>query len=145
MLESFRYQIAKGGPVTVTDERVTRYFMTVSEAVHLVQQAAVIGRSGETLILDLGTPVAIVDVARYMIERSGRDVEIVFTGLRPGEKLDEILIGTDEKAARPFHPMISHTAVTALQIDDIPPLTSPADARPMMERLNAAANDRQAE
>jgi FlaA1/EpsC-like NDP-sugar epimerase len=140
VLETFRYQIAKGGPVTVTDERVTRYFMTVREAVHLVLQAAVIGRSGETLILDMGAPVAIVDVARYMIERSGRDVPIVFTGLRTGEKLDEILIGTDESAARPFHPMISHTAVTQLQLEDVPPLVSPEDARALMERLTSKSN-----
>ena len=141
VLETFRYQIAKGGPVTVTDERVTRFFMTVGEAVHLVLQAAVIGRSGETLILEMGTPVPIVDVARYMIERSGRDVDLVFTGLRPGEKLDEILIGMDENAERPFHPLISHTRVAGLQLEALPPLAYPFDSRPIMEGLNASLSE----
>ena len=96
VLTAFRYQIEKGGPVTVTDPDVTRYFMTIPEAVHLVLQAAVIGRHGETMILDMGEPVRILDVARQMIEKSGRDIDIVFTGLRPGEKLDEILVSTGE-------------------------------------------------
>jgi FlaA1/EpsC-like NDP-sugar epimerase len=114
VIHTFRYQIANGGPVTVTDERVTRYFMTVAEAVHLVLQAAVIGDHGETLILDMGTPVKIADVARYMIQRSGRDISIRYTGLRPGEKLDEILVATGETATRPSHPLISHTRVEAI-------------------------------
>ncbi len=117
VIDTFRYQIAHGGPVTVTDERVTRYFMTVSEAVHLVLQASVLGRHGETLILDMGSPVRIVDVARHMIQRSGRDIGIVFTGLRPGEKLDEVLVGAGEDADRPLHPLISHTVVSALPLE----------------------------
>lgn len=114
VIEAFRFQIAKGGPVTVTDENVTRYFMTVSEAVHLVLQAAVLGRESETLILDMGTPVKILDVAKYMIQRSGREIPIVFTGLRPGEKLDEVLIGESESVTNPEHPLISHTMVAPL-------------------------------
>jgi dTDP-glucose 4,6-dehydratase len=114
VIEAFRFQIAKGGPVTVTDENVTRYFMTVSEAVHLVLQAAVLGRESETLILDMGSPVKILDVAKYMIQRSGREIPIVFTGLRPGEKLDEILIGVSESVTSPDHPLISHTMVAPL-------------------------------
>lgn len=120
VIHTFRYQIAKGGPVTVTDERVTRYFMTVSEAVHLVLQAAVIGEHGETLILDMGTPVKIADVARYMIQRSGRDVQLQYTGLRPGEKLDEVLVASDESASRPRHPLISHASVKSVGLDAIP-------------------------
>lgn len=119
VIHTFRYQIAKGGPVTVTDERVTRYFMTVAEAVHLVLQAAVIGEHGETLILDMGTPVKIADVARYMIERSGRDISVRYTGLRPGEKLDETLIAVGEAASRPHHALISHTRVKALTTEQL--------------------------
>lgn len=127
VIHTFRYQIAKGGTVTVTDERVTRYFMTVTEAVHLVLQAAVIGSPGETLILDMGTPVKIADVARYMIQRSGRDVELRYTGLRPGEKLDEILIASNEVAQRPKHPLISHANVTALAAIQAPQSLDEAD------------------
>ena len=111
VLTAFRYQIEKGGPVTVTDANVTRYFMTIPEAVHLVLQAAVIGDHGETLILDMGDPVKIVDVARQMIEKSGRDIEIVFTGLRQGEKMDEVLVSVDETTAHRKHPLIAHTRV----------------------------------
>ena len=111
VLTAFRYQIEKGGPVTVTDPNVTRYFMTIPEAVHLVLQAAVIGDHGETLILDMGEPVKIVDVARQMIEKSGRDIDIVFTGLRQGEKMDEVLVSVDETTEHRKHPLISHTRV----------------------------------
>jgi len=111
VLTAFRYQIEKGGPVTVTDPNVTRYFMTIPEAVHLVLQAAVIGGHGETLILDMGDPIKIADVARQMIEKSGREIEIIFTGLRPGEKLDEVMLGVDETSKDQKHPMISHTNV----------------------------------
>jgi FlaA1/EpsC-like NDP-sugar epimerase len=114
VLTAFRYQIAKGGPVTVTHPDVTRYFMTIPEAVHLVLQAAVIGEPSETLILDMGHPVKIVDVAKQLIDKSGKQIEIVFTGLRPGEKLDEILIGGSESAVKRSHPKISHSKVEPL-------------------------------
>ena len=114
VLTTFRYQISKGGPVTVTHPDVTRYFMTIPEAVHLVLQAAVIGESSETLILDMGNPVKIVDVAKQLIDKSGKRIEIVFTGLRPGEKLDEILIGGTENAVKRSHPKISHSKVEPL-------------------------------
>jgi FlaA1/EpsC-like NDP-sugar epimerase len=140
VLETFRYQIAKGGPVTVTDERVTRYFMTVGEAVHLVLQASVLGSHAQTLILDMGSPVAIADVARYMIERSGRDIELVFTGLRPGEKLDEILIGSREEADRPLHPLISHTSVPGLTMSELSEESSGANARAVMEQLSSSSS-----
>jgi dTDP-glucose 4,6-dehydratase len=106
---AFRYQIEKGGPVTVTDPEVTRYFMTIPEAVHLVLQAAVIGEHGETLILDMGNPVKILDVAKQMIEKSGREIEIIFTGLRDGEKLNENLFSVNEQSEKRKHPLISHT------------------------------------
>lgn len=115
VLTTFRHQIEHGGPVTVTDQDVTRYFMTIAEAVHLVLQAAVIGEHSETLILDMGEPVRIDDVARQMIEKSGRDIKIVYTGLRQGEKPAEILFAHDEKVVSKSHPLIFHTRVETLQ------------------------------
>ena len=134
VIQTFRYQIAKGGPVTVTDERMTRFFMTVTEAVHLVLQASVLGRHGETLILDMGTPVRIVEVARHMIRRSGRDIEIRFTGLRPGEKLDEVLIAPGERAERPLQPLISHMHVAAYEMSRLNPTEGP-DYREQLMRI----------
>ncbi len=116
VLTAFRTQIASGGPVTVTHPEVTRYFMTVSEAVHLVLQAATIGRCGETLILDMGEPVRIADVARHMIDKSGKDIEIVHTGLRDGEKLHEVLSSESESGSRPLHPLITHIEVPPLSV-----------------------------
>ena len=139
VIETFRYQIAKGGPVTVTDERVTRYFMTVSEAVHLVLQASVLGRHGETLILDMGAPLAIVEIARHMIQRSGRDIDIQFTGLRSGEKLDEVLIASAESAERPLHPLISHTCVRTSRLHGPEELASVDDPRQLL--MDLAAGD----
>jgi FlaA1/EpsC-like NDP-sugar epimerase len=103
----------------VTHPAVTRYFMTVPEACQLVIQAGGLGRPGVVLILDMGEPVKILDVAKRMIALSGKQVEIVFTGLRVGEKLHEELTGTDEMLERPFHPLISHTLVRELPPDSL--------------------------
>ena len=111
VLTAFTAQIEAGGPVTVTDPHVTRYFMTVQEAVQLVIQAAAIGRGGDALVLDMGEPVRIADVARQLIDLSGRRVKIVYTGLREGEKLHEELLGAGEPDNRPIHPLVSHVAV----------------------------------
>lgn len=119
MLPTFISQIEAGGPVTVTHPEVTRYFMTIPEACELVIQAGAIGRPGEVLILDMGEPVRILDVAQRMIAASGRNVEIVFTGLREGEKLHEELIGSTEVGERPFHEKITHTLVPPLTRDDL--------------------------
>lgn len=115
-LETFERQIAEGGPVTITHPDVTRYFMAVREAVRLTMQAAAIGSSAEVLVLDMGEPVKVVDVARQLIEQSGQDIEIVYTGLRPGEKMHEVLLSDGESSARPIHPMIDHVSVPPLTL-----------------------------
>ena len=114
MLPTFTSLIEAGGPLTITDPDVTRFFMTIPEACQLVIQAGGVGRPGEVLILDMGEPVRILDVAERMIEQSGKDIEIVFTGLRHGEKLHEELVGAGESGERPFHPKISHASVKSL-------------------------------
>jgi FlaA1/EpsC-like NDP-sugar epimerase len=114
VLTAFQSQIERGGPLTVTDPQVTRFFMTVEEAVQLVIQAGAIGRNGEALVLDMGRPVVIAEVARLMAARADRRISIEFTGLRPGEKLHEVLLADGESDVRPVHPMISHVPVPAL-------------------------------
>ncbi|MGH3907493.1 MAG: polysaccharide biosynthesis protein, partial [Pseudonocardiaceae bacterium] len=118
MLTTFQAQIERGGPITVTDPHVTRYFMTIEEAVQLVIQAGAIGSDGEALVLDMGKPVVIAEVARLMAARSDRRIAIEFTGLRPGEKLHEVLLASDEVDVRPKHPLISHVSVPALEPDE---------------------------
>jgi FlaA1/EpsC-like NDP-sugar epimerase len=111
VIEAFRFQIAQGGPVTVTDPSVERYFMTIHESVHLVLQAAVIGKQGETLILDMGKPVRILELAKLMIEKSGQVIPINFTGLRNGEKLSEVLFSENEIISPTSHQQIMRTCV----------------------------------
>jgi FlaA1/EpsC-like NDP-sugar epimerase len=122
-IHTFRHQIKNGGPVTITHPDVTRYFMIVSEAVHLVLQSAIIGEPGETLILDMGKPVSIDSIARHMIEVSNREIEIQYTGLRAGEKLHEDLVSTSESVEVRSHPYIMHTKVNPINLDQIDPET----------------------
>lgn len=120
MLPLFTEQIRRGGPITVTDKEATRYFMTIPEACQLVIQAGAIGAPGEVLILDMGQPVRIYDIARHLIQMSGReDIDIVITGLRHGEKLHEDLVGADELGVHKGHPQISHTESTMLDPDHL--------------------------
>ncbi len=110
VVPTFRKQIEDGGPVTVTDPDMQRYFMTIPEAVQLVLQSAAVGEGGDVMILDMGEPVRIVDLARDMIRLSGQrfpeDIDIVFTGLRPGEKLYEELFYESEQSACRVHEKI---------------------------------------
>ncbi|MFQ5346172.1 MAG: polysaccharide biosynthesis protein, partial [Mariprofundus sp.] len=110
----FRKQIEAGGPVTVTHPEITRYFMTIPEAVSLILQAGSMGEGGEIFVLDMGEPVKIVDLAEQMIRLTGlepgKDIEIVFTGLRPGEKLYEELFHDSEMLGKTMHPKIMLSA-----------------------------------
>lgn len=109
LLPTFASLIERGGPLTVTHPEVTRYFMTIPEACQLVLQAGALGKPQDVLILDMGKPVKILDIANKMIEISGKKIEIVFTGLRPGEKLHEDLIGADETGEFLHHNLISRS------------------------------------
>jgi len=139
---TFKRQIAQGGPITVTDPEMTRYFMTIPEAVQLVLQAAVLGQGSEVFVLDMGKPVKIVDLARDLIELSGlevgRDIDITYTGLRPGEKLYEELFISGEEYHRTQHEKIFLAANASKFIPD--------DLEAGLSALQASAerDDRQA-
>ena len=115
VLEAFRAQVARGGPITVTHPEVTRYFMTPVEACQLVIQAGAVGHRGEALVLDMGEPVRILDVAERLAASADRHIRIEFTGLRDGEKLHEDLISVGELDIRRTHKLISHVSVPALR------------------------------
>lgn len=106
----FKRQIEAGGPITVTHPEITRYFMTIPEAASLILQAGSVGRGGEIFVLDMGEPVRIRDLAEKMVQLSGlqtgRDIEIVYTGLRPGEKLYEELFYAQEEMKETVHPKL---------------------------------------
>ena len=116
----FRKQIEAGGPVTVTHPEIIRYFMTIPEACQLVLEAGSMGKSGEIYIFDMGQPVKIVDLAKRMIQLSGRtDVKIVFTGLRHGEKLYEELLATKENTKPTSHDKIMIAEVREYDYEDV--------------------------
>ena len=145
VLTALSAQVAAGGPVTVTHPDVTRYFMTVDEAVQLVLQAAVIGSSGEVLVLDMGEPVRIADIARRLAAGAPHPVDIVFTGLRPGEKLVEDLLGPGEVDNRPHHPLIRHAVVTQLMPERLGNLDLTDKPARLREVLAAWADGRDGE
>ncbi len=138
-IHTFQRQIAAGGPVTITHPDMKRYFMTIPEAVHLVLQASVLGKGGEVFVLDMGEPIRIVDLARDLIELSGlevgRDIEIVVTGPRPGEKLFEELFAPGESYTQTPH---SKIFIAANASSFIPP-TLDTDVSALS--LAAAQND----
>ena len=119
VLTAFRAQIEAGGPVTVTDPDVTRYFMTVEEAVQLVIQAGAVGPRRRGAGARHGRAGAIDDVARRLVAEADRPIEIVYTGLRPGEKLHEVLFGDGRGRPPTAHPLISHCAVPAMSVADV--------------------------
>jgi FlaA1/EpsC-like NDP-sugar epimerase len=136
VLTTFRAQIAAGGPVTVTHPNVSRYFMTVEEAVELVIQAGAVGRDGEVLVLDMGEPVGISEVASQMVAASGQPIEIVYTGLRPGEKITEELFDDDDMASeRRAHPQIAAVTVASRRPDKLGDLLQLRSAIAIRTRL----------
>ena len=149
----FRQQIKNGGPITVTDERITRYFMTIPEASQLVVQASAMAEGGEVFVLDMGEPVKIVDLARRMIELSGLtlrnadnpggDIAMEFVGLRPGEKLyEELLVGDNPEPTR--HPGIMKANENFLphdqlmeQLEDLDSILHANATTDMLDKLSA--------
>ncbi len=123
VIPTFKKQIAAGGPVKVTHPEVTRYFMTIPEAVGLVLQSAAQGEGGEIFVLDMGKPVKIVDLARQLIELSGlrpdEDIEIQFVGLRPGEKLFEELNHKGENMKETQHPKIMRFVSQPMPLEQV--------------------------
>ncbi|WP_127503535.1 polysaccharide biosynthesis protein [Actinoplanes solisilvae] len=135
VLTKFRAQIADGGPITVTHPEVRRFLMTTQEAVSLLLQAAAIGGGGEAMVLHLGEPVLIDQLARELVRLSGQLVDVVYTGLRPGEKLGEVLFGPGEIDERPYHRLISHVAVPALNPSAVRDLAAAGDTEVLVRRL----------
>lgn len=139
VLTTFEAQIEAGGPVTVTHAEATRYFMTVQEAVELVIQAGAIGGGGDALVLDMGDPVRIMDVARRLVAGSDTLIDIVQTGLRPGEKLHEVLLGRDERARPTTHPVITAVSVPPLAVEAVAGLDAGAPTEVVVDQLRRAA------
>ncbi len=125
VIPKFQEQVARGGPVTVTHPEATRYFMSIPEASQLVLQAAAMGEGGQIFVLEMGKPVRIVDVARTIIHLSGRseeEIEIRFTGLRPGEKLHEVVFTSDELTDRTTHPSVRVAKARPAAVASLEPL-----------------------
>jgi FlaA1/EpsC-like NDP-sugar epimerase len=133
----FQEQIRRGGPLTITDKRMQRFFMTIPEAAQLVLQASTIGKGGEVFILHMGEPVRILDLAETLISLSGlkphQDIKIIETGMRPGEKLYEELTFETEGTVATSHPKIFISRIATLQGDEI---------QTALERLTQLVRDR---
>jgi FlaA1/EpsC-like NDP-sugar epimerase len=147
----FRRQIERGGPVTVTHPDMTRFFMTIPEAASLVVQAGAMGGRGQVYVLDMGKPVKILDLARQMIELSGRseeDIEIRFVGARAGEKLHEELWNAGEAVGPTSHPKIMRAARPPIdgvwleeQLDELAQLVADADTLRVTAKLRAIVSE----
>lgn len=144
----FRSQIEKGGPVTVTHPDITRYFMTIPEACALVLEAGTMGNGGEIFIFDMGKSVRIVDLAKRMISLSGltlgKDIQVRFSGLRPGEKLYEELLNSKENTIPTHHPRILiakvrvyDPGVVTLEIDDLIRIAGTGDEKAVVQKMKA--------
>jgi FlaA1/EpsC-like NDP-sugar epimerase len=165
VIPTFRKQIERGGPVTVTSPDMTRYFMTIPEAVSLVVQAGALGGRGQVFVLDMGEPVKIMDLAQNMIRLSGkeprlpgepvtsrREVPIKIVGSRPGEKLHEQLWGDDESVGRSDHPKIMRLSRPAVdpdwlaeQLAELERLADEGDTLEVVAKLNAIVLERKRE
>jgi FlaA1/EpsC-like NDP-sugar epimerase len=161
VIPTFRKQIDKGGPVTVTHPEMTRYFMTIPEAVSLVVQAGAIGGRGQIFVLDMGEPVKIVDLACNMIRLSGkeprlpndpetgpRDIAVRFVGSRPGEKLHEELWGDDESVGETTHPKIMRLSRPPIdeawlheQLEQLARLADEGDTLEVVAKLGAIVRE----
>ncbi len=141
VLTAFRAQLDRGGPLTVTHPEVTRYFMTIEEAVQLVIQAGAIGGDGHALVLDMGEPVKIYDVARQLASARNADIAIEFTGLRPGEKLHEDLFCASENPTRSAHELIRYVDVPTLEPDRVRDLDPTGTHAEVLEILTTLVDD----
>jgi FlaA1/EpsC-like NDP-sugar epimerase len=152
VIPTFRKQIAGGGPVTVTHPEMTRFFMTIPEAVQLVVQAGAIGGRGQVYVLDMGEPVRIAELAETMIRLSGkepgRDVDVEFIGARPGEKLHEELWAGDETVSPSAHEailLVTRPPIEAdwldVALDELERLVQAGDTLELVGRLNALVVD----
>jgi len=148
VIPRFRKQIAAGGPITVTHPEISRYFMTIPEACQLILEAGMMGNGGEIYMFDMGDPVKIKDLAKRMIILSGlklgKDINIVFTGLRPGEKITEELLNDKEKAMPTHHPKIMigkvreyPFGVVAKEIQELIEMTSTGNDRNIVSKIKA--------
>lgn len=123
VIPAFTEQIRRGGPVTVTHPDVERYFMLIPEACQLVLQSSAIGSDGEVMVLDMGTPVKIAEVAQTLIDISGKSIGIIYTGLRQGEKISEILFDAEDDRRPTVHPLVAAVDVPTMSPDQVRPVT----------------------
>jgi FlaA1/EpsC-like NDP-sugar epimerase len=146
VIPRFKQQIEKGGPVTITHPEITRFFMTIPESCQLVLEAGAIGNGGEVFVFDMGQSVKVLDLARKMIQLSGlvldKDIKIIYTGLRPGEKLYEELLHTSEDTLPTHHPLIMITKVReydlgtiSTYIDELVELTASKDDMKIVSKM----------
>jgi FlaA1/EpsC-like NDP-sugar epimerase len=140
VLTAFQAQVEAGGPITVTHPEVTRYFMTTEEAVQLVIQAGAIGRDGDVLILDMGEPVRIEAIAQRLARATNPHAQVVYTGLRAGEKLHEELFSTDEVPQATTHQLITSCAVPTIPVDLVRSMGVTADTELAKAQLAVLAS-----
>jgi len=120
VVHAFATQIEAGGPITLTHPDVERFFMLIPEACQLVLEAASIGTDGEVMVLEMGEPVKILDMATTLIGLSGRkDIDIIYTGLRPGEKITEDLFSKHEDGCATTNPLVTSVEVPTLSVDEV--------------------------